>query len=49
MRRAEVTEPCVWRWQEWFMREGVAGLLLDNTRKPACHRCRQRWSTTSSN
>ena len=29
MRRAGVSKPCVWRWQERFMREGVAGLLRD--------------------
>ena len=34
MHRAEVSKPCVWRWQERFMREGVAGLLRDKTRKP---------------
>src|SRR5271165_5980857 len=34
MRRAGVSKPCVWRWQERFMREGVAGLLHDKTRKP---------------
>jgi hypothetical protein len=34
MRRAEVSNPCVWRWQERFMREGVAGLLREKTRKP---------------
>ena len=34
MRRAAVSKPCVWRWQERFMREGVAGLLRDKTRKP---------------
>src|ERR1700745_1373980 len=34
MRRAEVSKPCVWRWQERFMREGVAGLLREKTRKP---------------
>src|SRR3569833_1415145 len=28
------SKPCVWRWQERFMREGVAGLLRDKTRKP---------------
>ena len=33
MRRAEVAKPCVWRWQERFMREGVAGLVRDKTRK----------------
>src|ERR687893_1725658 len=34
MRRAGVSKPCVWRWQERFMREGVAGLLRDRSRKP---------------
>jgi Homeodomain-like domain len=34
MRRAEVSKPCVWRWQERFMRKGVAGLVRDMTRKP---------------
>jgi hypothetical protein len=34
MRRAGVSKPCVWRWQERFMREGVAGLLRDKSRKP---------------
>ena len=34
MRRAGVSKPCVWRWQERFMREGVAGLLREKTRKP---------------
>jgi len=34
MRRAGVSKPCVWRWQERFMREGVDGLLRDKTRPP---------------
>ena len=34
MRRARVSKPCVWRWPERFMREGVTGLLRDKTRKP---------------
>src|SRR5690349_24680365 len=34
MRRAGVSKPCVWRWQERFRREGVTGLLHDKTRKP---------------
>src|SRR5271169_6334164 len=34
MRSAGVSKPCVWRWQERFMREGVAGLVHDKTRKP---------------
>ena len=34
MRRIGVSRPCVWRWQERFAREGVAGLLRDKTRKP---------------
>ena len=32
MRRAGVSKPCVWRWQERFMTEGVDGLLHDRTR-----------------
>jgi transposase len=32
MRRTGVSKPCVWRWQERFMREGVPGLLRDKTR-----------------
>ena len=34
MRRAGVSKPCVWRWQERFAAEGMAGLLRDKTRKP---------------
>jgi len=34
MRRAGVSKPCVWCWQERFTHEGVAGLLRDKTRKP---------------
>src|SRR5215469_3253428 len=34
MRRAGVSKPCVWRWQERFMRQGAAGLLRDMSRKP---------------
>jgi transposase len=32
MRRTGVSKPCVWRWQDRFMRGGVAGLLRDRTR-----------------
>jgi transposase len=32
MRRAGVSKPSVWRWQERFMAEGVYGLLHDKTR-----------------
>ena len=32
MRRAGVSKPSVWRWQERFMAEGVDGLLHDQTR-----------------
>jgi transposase len=34
MARSGKSKPCVWRWQERFMREGVPGLLRDKTRKP---------------
>jgi hypothetical protein len=33
MRRARVSKPCVWRWQERFMRQGIAGLLRGKIRK----------------
>jgi transposase len=32
MRRAGVSKPCVWRWQERFAAEGVDGVLRDKTR-----------------
>ncbi len=32
MRRTDKSKPCVWRWQERFMEEGVDGLLRDKTR-----------------
>ena len=32
IRRTGKSKTCVWRWQERFMREGVAGLLRDKTR-----------------
>jgi transposase len=31
-RRTGKAKPTIWRWQERFMREGVAGLLRDKTR-----------------
>jgi adenylate cyclase len=34
MRRSGKSKPCVWRWQERLMREGVPGLLRDKTRRP---------------
>ena len=34
VRRSGLSKPVVWRWQERFMREGVAGLLRDKTRPP---------------
>jgi transposase len=34
MRRAGVSKPCVWRWQERVMTDGVDGLLHDKTRPP---------------
>ena len=34
MRRTGKSKPCVWRWQERFMEEGVDGLLRDKTRPP---------------
>jgi transposase len=34
MRAAGKSKTCVWRWQERFMTEGVAGLTRDKTRPP---------------
>jgi transposase len=34
MRRTGTSKPCVWRWQERFILEGVEGLLRDKTRPP---------------
>src|SRR5262249_45535584 len=34
MRRSGKSKTCVWRWQERFMREGMAGLMHDKTRPP---------------
>jgi transposase len=34
MRRAGVSKPSVWRWQQRFMEAGIDGLLRDKTRKP---------------
>lgn len=32
MRRTGKSKPCVWRWQERYIEEGVPGLLRDKTR-----------------
>ena len=32
MRRTGKSKPCVWRWQERYMDDGVPGLLRDKTR-----------------
>jgi hypothetical protein len=32
MRRTGTSKPCVWRWQERYVEEGVDGLLRDKTR-----------------
>ena len=32
MKRAGKSKPCVWRWQERYVDEGVEGLLRDKTR-----------------
>jgi transposase len=34
MKRTGKSKPCVWRWQERYMKEGVDGLLRDKTRPP---------------
>jgi hypothetical protein len=32
MRRTSKSKPCVWRWQERYIDEGVPGLLRDKSR-----------------
>jgi transposase len=34
MRRTGKSKPCVWRWQERYLDEGVEGLARDKTRPP---------------
>ena len=34
MRRVGKSKPCVWRWQERYIEEGVEGLLRDKSRPP---------------
>ena len=34
MKRTGKSKPCVWRWQERYVEEGVEGLLRDKTRPP---------------
>jgi len=34
MRRTGKSKPCVWRWQERYIMEGVDGLLRDKSRPP---------------
>src|SRR3954468_628961 len=34
MRCTGKSKPCVWRWQERYIEEGVDGLLRDKTRPP---------------
>lgn len=34
MRATGKSKPCVWRWQELFMHDGVDGLVRDKTRPP---------------
>src|SRR4051794_2399758 len=38
LHRTGKSKPCVWRWQERFMAEGVAGLRRDKTRPPGTPR-----------
>jgi hypothetical protein len=42
MRRAGVSKPCVWRWQERFMREGVPACCATRRANPVCRHCRRR-------
>lgn len=42
------SKPCVWRWQERFMAEGVDGLLRDRAGRRGSPLSIRRWSTKSS-
>jgi hypothetical protein len=44
MRRAEVSKPCVWRWQERFMREAWPAWCATRPASPDCRPCRRPWS-----
>src|SRR4030081_127521 len=34
MQRTGKSKPCVWRWQERYIEEGIEGLLRDKSRPP---------------
>jgi len=42
MRQARVAKTAVWRWQERFMKEGLAGLLRDKTQSSRIPPLRKR-------
>ena len=42
-RRAGVSRPAVWRWQQRYGEEGVDGLLRDKPGDPASRRWLRRW------
>ena len=41
-RRAQISRPAVWRWQQRFAEAGVDGLVHDKTRKPGSRRHQRR-------
>ena len=53
MRRTGKSKPCVWRWQERYVAEGVEGLLRDKTRpsrkKPLAAEVKLRVLTKTAN
>ena len=42
MRVTGKSKPCVWRWQERYIVEGVDGLLRDKSARAARNPCRGR-------
>src|SRR6267154_601696 len=40
MKRTGKSKPCVWRWQERYIEDGVAGLLRDKRGPRLSRRCR---------
>ena len=42
MRQIGKSKPCVWRWQERYVEEGVDGCCATRRDRPARSRCRPR-------
>jgi transposase len=53
MKRTGKSKPCVWRWQERYLKDGVEGLLRDKTRpsrkKPLSQKVQQKVLAKTAN